>query len=133
MATPEPARYFIDETDLGLAKALAAAQAPIVHPGHKALPEVPVGTPDPDWIPVVARMGLVVITRDRLARGAERELFRQAGLRVFRIAGKQQLSTWGTVQLVAGSWERIERHVRKTGAGPWMATIDSAGAIRAVA
>ena len=133
MASQEPPRFFIDETDLGLAKALAAAQAPVVHPGHKDLPEVPIGTPDPDWIPIVARMNLVVITRDKLARQGERELLRQAGLRVFRIGSKHQLSTWATVQLVAGSWERLEAHVRFAGPGPWMALIDSAGTVRPLA
>jgi hypothetical protein len=130
MPNQDPARYFVDETDLGLGKALAAARAPVLHPGHAGLPEVPIGTLDPDWIPVVARLGLVVITRDRLRRAAEKQLLVSEGLRVIRIAAKQQLSTWGTVQLVAGSWDRIESHVKKFGAGPWAATIDSAGVIK---
>jgi hypothetical protein len=128
----EPPRYFIDETDMGLGKALAVARAPVVHPGHPELAEVPLGTPDTVWIPVVAERGLVVITRDKFRRPGERQLLHEAGLRVLRMSGKQKLSTWGTVQLVAGSWDRIENHVAKADDGPWMATIDSAGVVKAV-
>lgn len=37
------ARYFVDENDLALAKALAERYADVVYPGHPDLPEVPGG------------------------------------------------------------------------------------------
>jgi hypothetical protein len=63
--------YFVDETDLAVGRAMAAVKAPVVFPGHEALPEVPLGADDEDWIPVVAHYDLVVITRDKLRRRGE--------------------------------------------------------------
>jgi hypothetical protein len=42
-----PPRYFVDETDFMCGHALAVAGAPVVHPGHADLPEVPRSTDDP--------------------------------------------------------------------------------------
>ena len=125
----EPARYFVDETDYICGHALAVAGAPVVHPGHPDLPEVPRETEDLDWMPIIAARGLVVITRDRFAIKAEWEAFKAYGLRVVRIAAKTDQSAWGTVRLVAAAWDRIEGHVRTAGAGPWLVVIDAAGAL----
>lgn len=105
------------------------AQAPVVHPGHPDLPEVPRQTEDLDWMPIVAERGLVVVTRDRFAIKAEWAAFQEYGLRAFRVAARGEQSIWSTVQLLAGSWARMERFVREAGPGPWLAILDSAGAI----
>jgi len=74
MAVPGPV-YFTDENVLGLGKLLRrAGRDDVVYPGHEALPEVPVGTPDLDWMPVIGRRGLVVLTRDRRIRTRPAEL-----------------------------------------------------------
>lgn len=75
---PGSATYFADENALGLAKILIRqGRSDILHPGHEALLEVPLGTPDVDWMRVVAAMDLVVVTRDRRIRarpvGASRD------------------------------------------------------------
>ena len=129
MAGTGPPRYFVDETDFMCGHALAVAGAPVVHPGHADLPEVPRSTDDLDWMPVVAAKGLVVITRDRFAIKAEWEAFRAHGLRVVRISSRSDESVWGTVRLIAAAWERIETLVRRAGPGPWLAVIDAAGAL----
>ena len=67
-------RFFVDETSLGLGKALAIARHDVVHPGHPDLPSVPRGTLDPDWMPIVSAMGLVVISRDKRIRTKPAEL-----------------------------------------------------------
>lgn len=54
------ARYFVDENDLALAKALAELQGDVVFPGHAGLPEVPRQTLDDDWLEVIGTKGLVV-------------------------------------------------------------------------
>ena len=52
--------YFTDENTLGLGKRLRrAGRHDVVYPGHEGLPEVPVGTPDLDWMPVIARQHLM--------------------------------------------------------------------------
>lgn len=58
--------YFTDENTLGLGKLLGrAGRDDVVYPGHDELPEVPLGTPDLEWMPVVGQRRLIVVTRDR--------------------------------------------------------------------
>jgi hypothetical protein len=76
--------WYFDEDVIGVAKVLAAAKLPVTWPGDdgKRLserlgqPPSPVATngqPDDKWIPIVARAGMPIITRDRriLARTSE--------------------------------------------------------------
>ncbi len=60
-----PARFFVDENDLALGKALAELYENVVFPGHPALPEVPRQSLDDKWLAVVGARQLVVITRDQ--------------------------------------------------------------------
>lgn len=129
MTEPGLPKYFVDETNIALARILVLANLPVVHPGHPDLLEVPRRTFDVDWIPIVAAKGLVVITRDRLSRLAEWE-DREAGLRVIRLAGKKNMSTWETVRVVADAWDRIEHQVAGGGNGPWLVIIDGSGTLR---
>lgn len=62
------ARFFVDENDLALGKALASIHGGIVYPGHPDLPEVPRQTADDVWLEVIGRRRLVVITRDKKIR-----------------------------------------------------------------
>ena len=58
--------YVTDENTLGLGKLLdRLGREDVVFPGHARLTEVPAGTPDLDWMPVIAHLDLVVVTRDR--------------------------------------------------------------------
>jgi len=125
--------WFVDETSLGLARALATARRDVVHPGHPRLPEVPRDTDDIDWMPVVAARGLVVISRDRHIRTKPAELaaLREHGLRAFWIAGKRDMSNWQNLVLLVKWWERLEDIVRDRPTGPWFYAI-SDGAIREI-
>jgi hypothetical protein len=89
-ADPSKLRFFVDESALGVGKALCAARRDVIYAGHALIPEVPLGTIDPVWIPAVAARGLAVIARDRHIRTkpGERELLRAHGLRVFWIGGR---------------------------------------------
>jgi hypothetical protein len=49
------ARFFVDENDLALGRALAEVHGNVVYPGHPDLPEVPRGALDDEWLPVVGR------------------------------------------------------------------------------
>lgn len=127
MATgPRGLRFFVDETSLGLGKCLAAARRDLVHPGHARIPSVPTGTLDTDWMPTVALLGLVVISRDRHIRTKPAELaaFRAHGLRVFWIAGKRDLSNWEYLVRIVRWWDRLEEIVRDRGPGPWFYAIN---------
>jgi hypothetical protein len=131
MTGPTGLRFFVDETSLGLGKALAIARHDVVHPGHPDLPSVPRGTLDPVWMPIVSAMGLVVISRDKRIRTKPAELaaFRDCGLRVFWLAGKRDLNNWENLVLMVKSWERMEDIIRDCGPGPWFYAV-SDGAIR---
>jgi hypothetical protein len=104
-----------------LGKALAIARRDVVHPGHPLLPEVSLGALDPDWMPIVAAKGLVVISRDRRirTRPAEVAAYRAAKLRAFWVAGKKDLSTWDNLRRVMKWWDDMEEVVTSKRPGPW--------------
>jgi hypothetical protein len=41
-------RFYVDESALGLGKALESARKDTIHAGHKLIPECPLGALDPD-------------------------------------------------------------------------------------
>jgi len=89
-----PARFFIDENDLALGKSLAA-ELDVVYPGHPDLPEVPRGSLDDQWLPVIGDDGLVVITRDRKIRyrPAEKLAWVDHRVRGFVLTGAKSQTT----------------------------------------
>ena len=130
-ADPDKLRFFCDENSLGLGKALAAARQDVIHPGHGLIPEVPTGTLDPDWMPIVAKRGLIVIGRDKHIRTKPAELaaFHAYGLRAFWIAGKRDLSNWDALVRLVGRWNEIERIVATRSTGPWFMAINEASIV----
>lgn len=128
-ADRDQVRFYVDESALGLGRALEAARKDVIHVGHKLLPECPLGILDPDWIPEVAARGLIVIARDRHIRTRPQELvtFRDAGLRVFWIAGKRDMPTWGWLVRVVRHWDAMEHEIAQRGAGPWFVAINENG------
>lgn len=129
MAAEVPARFFVDENDLALGRSLALARKDVLHPGHVRLPEVPLGTPDADWLPIVGGLGLVVITRDKKIRSrpAEAELVIAAGIRGFVLTSAGDLSTWDTLSVLVRQWEALERYVAEHPSGPWLAALTNQG------
>lgn len=124
-ADPNRLRFYADENILGLGKALSIARDDVVHPGHALLPEVPLGSLDPQWMPAIAARGLIVLGRDRHIRTKPAELaaLRAHGLRVFWLAGKRDLTTWGYLVRIVVRWEDIESTIVNRGAGPWFMAI----------
>ena len=76
------AGFFVDEDTLAL-----AGLPDVVHPGHPRLADIPRETADRVWIPIIARLGLILVTRDKRIRRepAERSAFENAGVRGFVI------------------------------------------------
>ncbi|WP_426518286.1 hypothetical protein ACPPVQ_02480 [Diaminobutyricibacter sp. McL0618] len=86
--------YFTDENTLGLGKLLhRSGRDDVLYPGHEGLPEIPRETPDLEWMPVVARRSLVVVTRDRRihSRPAELKANLEHGIRSVWIGAKRDL------------------------------------------
>ncbi len=92
-----PARFFVDENDLALGKALAERHDDVVFPGHSDLPEVPRGSLDDDWLPVVGARKLVVVTRDQRIRyrRVEKQMWVEHRVRGFVLTGRKSQSTGG--------------------------------------
>jgi PIN domain-containing protein len=114
-------RYYVDESLMGLGKTLAVARKDVAYPGHRSLPELKPGAKDPEWMPVVAAYGLVAIVREKRlrTRPGERELVGQHGLRVVRLAPRQDMSTWEYLRLLLRHWDAIEEFIAEHPGGPW--------------
>ena len=121
MPRDDEVKYFFDETSLPLGRAFALLRGDVVHPGHRRLPEVPPGTLDPDWLPIVGGRGLVVIGRDRhiVTKPAELAAYREHRIRAFWIAGDKDLGNWENMTRLARWWSEMERVTARRGAGPW--------------
>lgn len=125
VADPSRLRFYVDETSIGLGIALSRARTDVVHVGHPLVPELTRGLLDPEWMPRVAARGLVVLGRDRHlnTRPVERELFAQHRLRVIRLAGRKDVSTWDAMARLVRHWEQIEQVLHDRPEGPWLYAI----------
>ena len=122
--------YFTDENTLGLGKLLRrSGRIDVLYPGHENFPEVPLGTPDLDWMPVVAERGLIVLTRDKhiRTRPAELRVYREQGIRSVWIGAKQDLGPRDQLALFIRHESRLEREIIKRGAGPWALAMSPSG------
>jgi hypothetical protein len=133
-ADPDLLRFYVDESALGIGKTLAAARRDTIHVGHPLIPECPLGAPDIEWMPIVAARQLVVIGRDKRIRSRPQELLylKAAGLRVFEIGGKRDLSTWDWLTRLVRHWDTIEQIVRSRGPGPWLYIVNENAVVELV-
>lgn len=122
-------RFFADETDIGLARALDRLYGSVVHPGHSSLPEVPRGANDDEWLEVVGRLGLVVVSRDGRIRyrPVEKRLWVRHRIRGFVLTGKGSQSTDGSLAVLGKHWNRISELVAADVPGPWMYSVTDRG------
>lgn len=122
--------YFTDENTLGLGKLLRrSGRDDVLYPGHEHLPEVPLGTLDLDWMPIVAERDLIVVTRDRRirTRPAELRAYREHGIRSVWIGAKQDLGPPAQVELFLKHEFRLQREITKRGQGPWALAMSPSG------
>lgn len=122
--------YFTDENALGLGKLLCRrGRDDVVYPGHQRLQEVPLGTPDLDWMPVIAARDLVVLTRDRRIRSRPAELraYWEFGIRSVWIGAKQDLGPQDQLELFLKHEVRLEREMIKRGPGRWALAMSMSG------
>jgi hypothetical protein len=108
--------FFADENALGLGKLLRRiGREDVLYPGHEEMPEVPLSTPDLEWMTVVARRELVVLSRDRRirTRPAELKLYTELGLRSVWIGAKQHLSCQAQLLLFLKHEARLQHEIRR--------------------
>lgn len=122
-------RYFADENALGVAKLLLRERDDVVHPGHPLLSEVPLGATDLEWMPVVSRLGLIVLTRDRRirTRPAELRAYWEQRIRSVWLGGKKDMTSEDLVEYFLQHEQRLTRHAVKEGPGPWAVTLNRSG------
>jgi hypothetical protein len=119
--------FYFDESLLGVGKAITIARRDSIHVGHPLIEaDFPLGILDADWLPKVAARDWVVLLGDRRIRtkAAELLVFREHRARAFWVAGKKNLSVWGTLVRLVNHWPRIERIVLSRGPGPWFMGIN---------
>ncbi len=116
------ARFFVDENDLALGKALAKRHGEVVFPGHHDLPEVPRGSPDDQWLPVIGAQRLVVITRDKRIRyrTVEKRMWVVHRVRGFVLTGRKSQATADSLSVLERHWPQIGRIEADEPDGPWM-------------
>jgi PIN like domain len=122
--------YFTDENALGLGKLLRrGGREDILYPGHEELPEVPLGSLDLEWMPVISDRNLVVLTRDRRIRSRPAELraYWELGIRSVWIGAKQDLGPRDQVDLFLKHETRLQREIIKRGRGPWALAMSTSG------
>lgn len=136
---PRPAavRFYVDADMLGLGKLLAGLRSDFTHPGdpgdeikrrfRPACPITKAATLDPDWIPVVAKEGWLIITRDAAIQEnlAELEAVRSNNARMVNFSGDDARDTWSQLQLFMRYWPRIEQAATETGPFIYQATLAS--------
>jgi PIN like domain len=128
--TDEPSvRFFVDENSLVLGRLLARERHDVVHPGHPLLPEVPLGSKDDAWLPVVGERGLILLTRDKKIRSRpiERARLIEAGVRGFVLTGAGDMNSGQMLQLVEDQWPSIDQYIADHAIGPWLASITKGG------
>jgi hypothetical protein len=121
-----PPRFFVDENDLALGKALADRHpGEVVYPGHADLPDVPRGALDDDWLPAIGRRGLVVVTRDQRIRyrPVEKRMWLEHRVRGFVLTGRRSQSTAESLRILEKHWPSIVEMVRARPRGPWMCAV----------
>jgi hypothetical protein len=124
-------RFYFDADIIGLGKLLVQVRPDVTYAGDrgglgidkKPRPPSPIvpNVLDPDWIPRVAALGWLVITRDRhmLSRPAERQEILQSGARHVRLdPSKGQLSKWDQLEILMIRWRSIEAISDEP--GPWV-------------
>lgn len=128
------ARWYCDANAIGLGRLLSEARRPVTWPGdtgrrateRRSLDPSPVvdgALPDEEWIPVVTRAGLAILTKDAqiLNRRVELDAVLSSRARLFVIDGTRPLNLWGELRVVAAQWDRMEE--LSSSPGPYVYSI----------
>ena len=119
-------RFYVDESLMGLAKALPILRSDATGCGHRrGEHDILPNTPDPIWIPIVAQRGWIVIGFDKKlrTRPGESNLLLEHRLRVIRLCSKKSLSNWEYLKLLMTHWNSIEEFVADND-GPWFLSVE---------
>lgn len=123
-------RFYVDESIMALAMTLPVLRRDTTACGYpRGSHGVEKGTEDLDWMPRIAARGWIVIGRDKRlrTRPGEKEMMQSTGLRVIRLGGGRDLSSWEYVGLLVRQWDSIENHIAEKDSGPWFLNVRPSG------
>jgi hypothetical protein len=117
---PAAVRFYVDADVLGLAEILAKLRYDVTYPGdpgaviHKhqrPACDIDPSTLDTNWLPVVARAGWLIITRDANIQQhtAEINAVRDHGGKMVALASADATNTWAQLEVVMTQWREIEK------------------------
>jgi len=117
----------LDENSLGVAKALAYVRGDVTWPGADG-GLVAAGAKDHDWLPVIGKAGLVVLTRDKRirTRPVERQMLLEHGVRACFLTSGGSLNMFEQLRLWLRHWSEIEALAEEQPA-PWLASVTTRG------
>lgn len=113
-AKPAVVRFYLDADVLGLARSVAALRSDTSYPGdpgaiikRRELAACPVADPatkDDVWIPQVASLGWLIVTRDSRIQQhrAEIEAVKASNARMVALSGDEARGTWQQLEDLAG-------------------------------
>jgi PIN like domain len=131
---PAVVRFYFDADVLGLAHVVAGLRPDATYPGdaggvvRKHLrPPCPVTDPatkDSVWIPVVARAGWVIITRDSKIQEHRAEItaVQEHGARMVALGGQEAKGTFEQLEVLMSQWRSVERCLAEPGPFIYVAT-----------
>jgi hypothetical protein len=113
-------RYYIDADVLGLAHVLTKLRSDVTYPGDpggivykRQRGPCPVTTPaakDLEWIPVIAQLGWLIITRDGNIQAHRSEIaaVRDHGARMIALNTEHARTAFEQLEIVMCRWRQIE-------------------------
>jgi hypothetical protein len=134
LVRPAEVRFYFDADLLGLAKVLARLRSDVTYPGdpgaevHKRkrapCPISSSAVKDTVWIPQVAGLGWLIITRDSAIQRYRAELgaVRENSARMVALAGRDATNTWAQLELFMTQWRAIEALTHRDGPFIYAAT-----------
>lgn len=133
-AKPAVVRFYFDADVLGLAKVVAPLRPDLTYPGdpgatvHRrqrlACPITSPDVPDTEWIPVAAKEGWLIITRDRHIQHHRAEILavKEHGAKMVALASREALNRWQQLEVLFSRWRQIERLAERPGPFIYSAT-----------
>jgi hypothetical protein len=140
-AKPAVVRFYIDADVLGLAKVLVQVRSDVTYPGdpggtlhRRTRPACPIKSSevkDDIWIPQVAVLGWLIVTRDAniLNNRAEIAAVRESGARMICLAGSEAIGTWAQLEVFLCQWRAVEGTLDQPGPFIYSATRTSLRAV----
>ena len=120
-------RFYFDADVLGLAHVIAGLRPDSTYPGdpggvlHRQLrqpcPITSPGVKDPVWIPLVADLGWLIITRDARIQEHRAEIaaVRDSGARMVALGSREATGTFEQLEILMSQWRAIEACLSQNG------------------